>query len=285
MIHINRAGSNLGIFSEEDVKEGLRSGRFAGSDLGWREGMANWQPLSQFPEFTEVGAAASPSAATPGLPGTPASAAPARSGLPWDSRQTRGWFPAFTETLTMVLTRPGEAFTAMKREGGLGEPLIYGVIGTCAGFIVYWLFMMLLPSVATLGSNRNPLAPMIGFGFASILILICSPVLAALSLFLNSAILHLCLMIVGAAKQPFETTFRVHCFSSGSIGPLIMIPFCGGIVAGVWSLVVHCIGLARAHETDTGRVVFAVFLPVIFCCGAWILLVMVFGGMGAFNHH
>jgi hypothetical protein len=285
MIHINRAGSNLGILSEEDVKEGLRSGRFTGSDLGWRDGMANWQPLSQFPELAGAETAATPPTPTPGLPGATAPTAPGRSGLPWDSRHTRGFFPAFIETLTMILTRPAEAFTAMKREGGLGEPLIYGVIGSCAGFIVYWLFLMLLPSAAMLGGNRNPLAHMIGFGFMSIFIIILAPLFAVIGLFIGSAILHLCLMIVGGAKQPFETTFRVHCFATGSVGPLIMIPFCGGMVAGVWSIVLHCIGLARAHETETGRAVLAVFLPLIFCCGAWLLMLMIFGGIGALNHH
>jgi Domain of unknown function (DUF4190)/GYF domain 2 len=58
MIHVNRGGTNLGTFSEEDVRAGLSAGRFVGTDLGWREGMAQWQPLSQFAEF----AAATPDA-------------------------------------------------------------------------------------------------------------------------------------------------------------------------------------------------------------------------------
>ena len=49
-IHITRGTTGLGTFSEEEVREGLRTGRFAGTDLGWREGMAQWQPLSQFTE-------------------------------------------------------------------------------------------------------------------------------------------------------------------------------------------------------------------------------------------
>lgn len=57
MIHVNRGATSLGVFSEEEVREGLRTGRFAPADIGWREGMATWQPLSQFPEFG--GAAAS----------------------------------------------------------------------------------------------------------------------------------------------------------------------------------------------------------------------------------
>ncbi len=55
MIHVNQGATSVGIFSEEEVREGLRSGRFAPTDIGWREGMANWQPLSQFSEFAPSG--------------------------------------------------------------------------------------------------------------------------------------------------------------------------------------------------------------------------------------
>jgi len=55
MIHLDRGATSLGIFSEEEVREGLRSGRFVPGDMGWREGMANWQPLSQFSEFAPSG--------------------------------------------------------------------------------------------------------------------------------------------------------------------------------------------------------------------------------------
>jgi len=51
MIHVNRGATSLGVFSEEEVREGMRTGRFVPSDIGWREGMASWQPLSQFREF------------------------------------------------------------------------------------------------------------------------------------------------------------------------------------------------------------------------------------------
>ena len=51
--HINRSGTSLGTFSEEDVRAGLRSGRFLGTDLGWRDGMPAWQPLAQISEFVQ----------------------------------------------------------------------------------------------------------------------------------------------------------------------------------------------------------------------------------------
>jgi len=284
MIHVNRAGTSLGVFAEEDVREGLRTGRFAGTDLGWREGMAQWQPLSQFSEFAgdlPAGAAPPPPAATVA---TSTSTAPApRSGLPWDQRQQRGLFTAFVETLQMVLSRPSEAFTAMKREGGLGEPLIYAVIGGSAGLVIYFIYNFAFQSLGMMASQNNPLTHLVGTGIAGIFLIICAPILVVIGIFINAAILHVCLMIVGGAKQSFETTFRVVCFEAGSVYPLMIVPFCGGLIAAVWGIVLRCIGIARAHETDTGRAVLAVLLPVIICCGGGLLLAMMFGGLAAWG--
>src|SRR3989442_12205663 len=99
MIHVNRGATSLGAFSEEEVREGLRTGRFAPTDIGWREGMATWQPLSQFPEL----AAAAPAAPPPQTAATLISErAVPRSGLPSDERQTKGFFHAFVVTLCMA---------------------------------------------------------------------------------------------------------------------------------------------------------------------------------------
>jgi hypothetical protein len=280
MIHVNRGATSLGAFSEEEVREGLRTGRFVLTDIGWREGMANWQPLSQFPEL-----GAAPPAAPPAQTGaSPTSeAASPRSGLPWEHRQERGFFNAFVETLVMVLTKPGEAFTIMKREGGLGEPLIYALIGGCLGGIVSLLFSLGLQSVGFFADRHNTFGAMTGMGVGSAAFIVLVPLFIVIGLFIGSAIVHLCLMIVGGANQSFETTFRVIAFSQGSTGPLQMIPICGGLIAGVWALVCNCIGLARAHETDTGRAVLAVFLPLIVCCGCVLLIALMFGGLGAWS--
>ena len=139
----------------------------SGTDLGWREGMATWQPLAQISEFAqETGPRCSqPTAAirrrrmiTPGATVVP------RSGLPWDDRQQKGIFTAFMETLQMVLTRPAEAFTAMKREGGFGEPLIYASHRrqrwrNCDLF----LFSLALQSFGLFAESRNAFA-MTGMG-------------------------------------------------------------------------------------------------------------------------
>ena len=91
---------------------------------------------------------------------TPASA---RTGLPWEHRQGRGFFNAFIETMSMVLTRPAEAFGIMKREGGLGEPLIYALIGGCVGGIASFLFSLGFQSLGLFTDRHNSgLAAMAG---------------------------------------------------------------------------------------------------------------------------
>ncbi|MGH7981921.1 MAG: YIP1 family protein [Candidatus Udaeobacter sp.] len=281
MIHVNRGATSLGVFSEEEVREGLGTGRFATSDIGWREGMANWQPLSQFAELPGATAAAPPlqtGAASISAPPAP------RSGLPWDHRQERGFFNAFIETLVMVLTKPGEAFTAMKREGGLGEPLLYAIIGGTFGGLFAVTYNFALRSFASFGDRHGALAHLFG-GLGWIFLLVLTPFFVVIGMFLASAILHVCLMIVGGAKQSFETTFRVVCFAEGSAGPLLVIPFCGGLITGIWKVVLYCIGLARSHETEIGRAVVAVLLPLIVCCGGGILLFAIILGAWGLPQH
>ncbi|GAB3786108.1 RDD family protein [Dyella agri] len=63
-IWIGRDGERHGPYKEEDVRQWLRSGQVSGSDLAWREGLADWQPLSTlFPD--EVRSAAPPVADNP----------------------------------------------------------------------------------------------------------------------------------------------------------------------------------------------------------------------------
>src|SRR5881396_2525097 len=134
MMHVNRGATSLGVFSEEQIREGL----------------PNWQPLSQFAEFAGVA-----SDAPPLQSGTTVPAAAPRSGLPWEHRQDRGFFNAFIETLVMVLTKPGTAFAVMRTEGGLGEPLLYAIIGGGAGVIVWFIFSLILNSLGFLNPRET----------------------------------------------------------------------------------------------------------------------------------
>src|SRR5436309_14648379 len=288
MIHVNRGATSLGAFPEEQVHEGIRAGRFIATDLGWKEGMANWQPLSQFAEFaaefatTPAGAApaAAPSvpATVPAGAGATASSGLPRSGLPWEHKESLGFFNAFVQTASMVMTRPSEAFTTMRTEGGLGQPLLFGVIGGSIGAIVWTLLSAALQSfglAAALSQHQNSLNHMLGasLGGAMLIVrLVMTPICIAIGLFIWAGLVHLFLMMAGGANKTFETSFRALSFAYGATSLLAIIPCCGWMIAGVWGLIADCIGISRSHETDMGRAVIAVVLPVVICCGGIVVL-------------
>ncbi|OZB61908.1 MAG: transporter [Lysobacterales bacterium 13-68-4] len=170
-IWIGRNGERHGPYKEADVRQWLRSGQVAGDDLGWYDGLADWQPLaSLFPE--EVNRA---SAATP----PPFSAAP----LPEQATTVAledyaGFWKRFGAYIidSLVLYIPNKLImTAMGAEaaqeqlnnaiqGTTGNPeavlhaysQFYGAIGPASlvTFLVAWLYFALCESStwqATLG--------------------------------------------------------------------------------------------------------------------------------------
>jgi hypothetical protein len=280
-IHVARDGANIGTFSIEEIQEGLRTGRFLATDMAWEAGMTDWRPLSQVMAGKPAAATPAPEApavqVSPSAPG--AGAAGPRGGLPWEHRAQLGFLKAYFDTVVMVLTKPGEAFAIMKTEGDMMGPLLFALIGGSAGIIVSVLVQMALHSIGFMADQQSAMIGMGVVGIWSLAYIIFAPVLVTIGMFIASGILHLCLMIVGGAKKPFETTFRVVCFASGSTYLLSMIPFCGGLIAMVWNIVAEIIGLARAHEIDTGKAALAVLLPIIVCCGGLILL----GILGGFS--
>jgi hypothetical protein len=282
MIHVARDGAKLGEFTLEQIREGLGTGQFRPTDLGWQSGMADWRPLSEF-----VAAAAPGAGVSPALPlATAGASAATGTGLPWENRAQLGLVKAWFDTVSLLITKPSEAFTVMRPEGGLTDPLLFGLIGGCAGGIVSLLFQGLFQSIPGF-SARNDALDFFGIGLWAVIAIyaVLMPLFIAFALFLGSGILHLCLMLVGGANRPFETTFRVVCFASGASNLFSMIPMCGWLIAVVYDIVLKCIGLSRAHQTTTGKALMAIFLPLIVCCGVAVLLAVVLGGFGAFFSH
>lgn len=99
---------------------------------------------------------------------TPAGGDGARSGLPWEHREQLGLVNAFIETVKLVLTDPNRAFTQMRTTGGIGEPLLFGVIGGSIGTMIWIVLSLIINSAgafASLAFARNSaLGGMLGFG-------------------------------------------------------------------------------------------------------------------------
>jgi uncharacterized RDD family membrane protein YckC len=74
-VWIGRQGERFGPYEDAEVRAWLRTGEVNPADLGWYEGMGDWQPLSQM--FPEDAAVAPPRAVAPGIPPLPSQQAAA----------------------------------------------------------------------------------------------------------------------------------------------------------------------------------------------------------------
>ena len=270
-IHINRGGQNLGTFNSTEVQAGLDSGRFVGSDLAWRSGMENWKPLGQWADFTVPVLPPAVSGLDPAFP-------PALAGemnLPsWEQKDQVGFFAGFAATVKEVLTEPAATFSRMKETGGFMTPFLYMLIATGIGAALgMGMQLAMQPVMAAIGAKQDPAlgqmfaAQGFGMGTGILAFLIILPIALFIASFLNGGLWHLSLMILGGAKKPFEATYRVYCYVSGSCALVSLVPCCGGIISLVWTVVSGAIGLSKVHDISTGKAVMAVLLPLLVCCG------------------
>lgn len=216
-----------------------------------------------------------------------------RDGPAWEQREGAFDLGAIGTTIASVLLRPSDTFERMRRGGGLEGPLLFalipGALATILGTLVQVGFQpQLQAAIDAMGDEFPPWlksslgAPgPVGQGLS----IIAGLLMLVAGLFLAAGVIHVCMLVVGGAKQGFETTFRTVCYTNGSFALLqvipsaLSIPFMSGGAAGiagvmglglvlvVWRSVVQVIALARAHEASVMRAAIAVLLPAIVCCG------------------
>jgi hypothetical protein len=271
-IHLARDGSSLGVFTETEVREGLAAGRFRPSDLAWRQGMATWTPLAEWPEFTGLIA--------PALLG----AAPAALARPaWERGAS---FRNFFGTLYDVILNPVATFDALPR-GGLGKVVGFQyAAGLPAWFCASILWGAIFAILAAAGtpelSQIDGMEALGQFGpvmFAAVWcgILGCVVVLLPLFSLVGAAIQHLVLLPWGPSGG-FGQTYRVAGYVQGAFLPFSFIP-CLNYLAGPWSLVTSIIGLSRVHRLAWWKVLLS--LAFLVCCigGLFVALIIGAGGL------
>jgi hypothetical protein len=203
-----------------------------------------------------------------------------RPGLPWETKKQN--LQSWWETAKLCMMQPSYAFSIMRLDGGMGQPMLYAGLGLGIGFLAQlaWNIPMVIVMGLAMGNGQEA-ATFIGVQIVSTVVqgAIGVVVGATVGLLIGTAIVHVCLMLLGGARQSFEATLRTLAYAQGATAWLNVIPFVGPIINGIWALVIEIIGLSRAHDIPVGKAILAVFLPLIVCCG---LIILIAGGIGAF---
>jgi len=274
-IHIARNHQSMGKFSADAVAEGLKSGKFVPTDLAWREPMEAWKPLAEFQDLPEVEDEEENDDLGDVHGESKEAARPEPSGgeePAWERRKTLGGFSAMIQSAQQILGAPAATFRAMKSEGGFSGPLgYYGILFTLTTWVAagYQIIALRVNPSAVLGefSAKISAAEMeqsLGIFMA------LTPLIAVLGAFLGAAVLHAALLVLGAAKKPFEATFRGWCYAAASASLLQLIPLCGGMMYLMIAVVLLVIAQREIHQVSTVRVAVAVVLPAVVGCGLFL---------------
>jgi len=207
------------------------------------------------------------------LPSFPQGYAPSpfaaeRTGPPWE-REGKS-IKSFFSTVKLLFTALTFFFSNMRREGGLGAPLLFGLLGGMIGATFNLLLQFGLQGALMFvtGNFNRGLGPGEGlliFGIFAAIGIIVMPIFLILGMFFNAAITHLMLLLLGGARFPFETTFRVVAYCAGGTSILLLIPFCGQYAQGIVQIVFTIFGIWKAHEISGGKATAAVLLPIGLC--------------------
>jgi hypothetical protein len=184
------------------------------------------------------------------------------------------------ETVKLLVLNPGEGFARARRTGDYASPIFFGIlVGWFSSLVaVLWQFLFNSASMAPMLQGMEESGVEIaGAALAVIFVAFLAPAFTLIGIFLYSAILHLCLMIVGGLESSdtgFEGTLRVVCY--GSVAQLAsIVPILGAFITFVWQIVLFVIGFIHVHRTTQGKAIFAALLPFLLCCVCIILVIAI----------
>lgn len=242
-------------------------------DTAW---MMMYAPPIKKAESVPGARSAAERAAALDLSNLPAAKGPGAT--PWEDIN-KDFLSRWWETTIGVITRPLEFFDELATDGGHRPPLEYAVIGAVVGGVMAIVLQVPLEMLASgMAASSSPITQITAAGGGGMLgsiagVLCCFPLIAIVQMYFRAGILHLGLLVLGAANGGFETTLRVTCYSYGALAPLSGLPLVGCLFM-IYNLVLEGIGLTKAHQCEVWQAVLAVLAPWLVCCG---LVAAVFG--------
>jgi hypothetical protein len=287
MIHVNRNRETLGKFTDQEVADGLKSGRFLPADLAWKEPMPTWQPLSTFTDLPE----ASEENTEP-----PVQVAELSSTIEpaWERPDGLSVGGAF-ETVRQIFSNPTSTFKNLPASGPMRRAffyfLIFSVLGSSLAISYDFLassinpdaFLDRLAQFPPVQAEVRKLMELVGTQKAISTIFISSMVAQPFFLmgwiFVASLMSHFFLMLAGAAEKGYASTFRALAYAFGTGFLLQVMPLVGVPLSWVAFLVFGCIAVKEVHGTSLLRVGLAFLLMIVLSCGLLMALGLVVGFM------
>jgi hypothetical protein len=217
-------------------------------------------------------------------------AAPAeiRPGTPWERRQEIGAFRAWRETVALALFEPARLFDVARTDRGSSQAAfavltisVFSIVGQMVNrfFLGPWR-QRALDSLREQGLVSPLLEKLFeastGHSSATVLlVVVVTPVVVFLAVYLNAAVTHGFATLLGQNKRGFAATFAACAYASAPL-VFMVVPGCGETIAILWVVVLTGIGLKHTHGIGSGGATAAVAAPYLLaCCGFCALAALV----------
>ncbi len=204
--------------------------------------------------------------------------------LPWEERDRLGFLNALIDTVKLIVTAPGDAFSRLRPDGDLIWPLIFGLVFSWIGQFFSQIWSLIFGSaMQSLTSGFGDLEGIATFGATSIVqvivMLVLWPVFFAIIVFLSSGLYHLFLMLVGGVEESplgFEGTLKVVAYSQ-VVQLANVVPILGFLIVLVAMVILLVVGFTAVHKTTQGKALIAVLIPLTLCCICVFVGILFFG--------
>jgi hypothetical protein len=222
---------------------------------------------------------------------------PAQGGVPWESGQG-GYFGRWWATVKLVNsdTRPFFAAAVQSSAGGLPAATFNMLSGALFGFCIGLVYLVLFSVLGAAGmfagiagKAAGPGAAMAGFGIGiGIVYLLLMTVAQAFSGFVNpwvvGGIHHLLLMLFKGANKGYDHTVRGFGYAMGAATPWMLIPILGVFPMMVFAIKNTIQAYDEIHQCGVGKVMLALFSPVLCCCLCYVLYAVVVVSVIGLSH-
>lgn len=205
---------------------------------------------------------------------------------PWEDAASP--FPRnFLDTWVRSSFRPTAFFRGVPWDEAAARPLLYYLlISIAAGLFGLWW----TAAFATIGDpTAAPSDPILDslFGMSpagrALFGFFMTPFAAIVALVLWAGLLHLLTLVFARDRRGFRTTVRAVCYGAGP-ALFTAIPWIGGFVGLVWSLVLTAMGIREGHRTSGGTAAAIVGLGVLVPLSLlFVLFVLLFASLVALD--
>ncbi len=193
---------------------------------------------------------------------------------PWETRRAVGFWRALWLTWRDSVFLPVRFFRRLPPRTGQGPALGYAIMLTLIGFLFSSYWSLVEGFLAGGEAQEGGLTLILLGSFVALLLflIVLIPLYVGL-LYALVGIIHLGFLVVGAARQGFEATFRAVAYSSGTAA-FAIFPFFGPVISSVWWMVLVFIAVREIQRTTNGRATLAFLVPVFLLAAVGVLLAL-----------